>query len=58
MSPPRHWPRFSAFDAAKCGFPAPNYVHIGPTIEYLQAAFEDASHGRWSSRPFITAVAA
>jgi phytoene dehydrogenase-like protein len=49
-------PRFSAFDAAKCGFAAPNYVHIGPTIEYLQAAYEDACQGRWSSRPFITAV--
>ncbi|MCZ6617818.1 MAG: NAD(P)/FAD-dependent oxidoreductase, partial [Gammaproteobacteria bacterium] len=41
-------PRFSAFDAAKCGFEAPNYVHIGPTVEYLQAAYEDACHGRFS----------
>jgi phytoene dehydrogenase-like protein len=49
-------PRYAAFDAAKCGFEAPNYVHIGPTVEYLQAAYEDACHGRYSSRPFITAV--
>jgi len=49
-------PRFAAFDAAKCGFAAPNYVHIGPNIEYLQAAYEDACHGRFSRRPFITAV--
>ena len=49
-------PRFSAFDAARCGFDAPNYVHIGPDIDYLQAAYEDACHGRWSRRPFITAV--
>ena len=49
-------PRFAAFDAAKCGFAAPNYVHIGPNVEYLQAAYEDACHGRFSRRPFITAV--
>lgn len=49
-------PRFAAFDAAKCGFEAPNYVHIGPDIDYLQAAYEDAHAGRYSSRPFITAV--
>jgi len=49
-------PRFKAFDAARCGFEAPNYVHIGPTVEYLQSAYEDACHGRYSRRPFITAV--
>jgi phytoene dehydrogenase-like protein len=49
-------PRFSAFDAAECGFAAPNYVHIGPDIDYLQAAYEDACHGRYSRRPFVTAV--
>lgn len=49
-------PHYAAFDAAKCGFDLPAYVHIGPDIEYLQAAYEDAAHGRWSARPFITAV--
>jgi phytoene dehydrogenase-like protein len=49
-------PRYRAFDPAKCGFDTPNYVHIGPTIEYLQEAYEDACKGRWSRRPFITAV--
>ena len=49
-------PRYRAFDRAKCDFEAPNYVHIGPTVEYLQAAYEDACHGRYSRRPFITAV--
>jgi phytoene dehydrogenase-like protein len=49
-------PQFTAFDAKKCGFAAPNYVHIGPDIEYLQAAFDDAAQGRYSRRPFITAV--
>ena len=49
-------PRFSAFDPVECGFEAPNYVHIGPDIDYLQAAYEDACHGRYSRRPFMTAV--
>ncbi len=49
-------PRFTAFDPAACGFAAPNYAHIGPDVDYLQAAYEDACHGRWSRRPFVTAV--
>ncbi len=49
-------PRFSAFDAAKAGFDTPNYIHVGPTVEYLQAAYDDARAGRYSARPFITAV--
>src|SRR5262245_30414778 len=49
-------PRYAAFDAGKCGFAAPNYVHIGPDVEYLQAAYEDARKGTYSRRPFITAV--
>jgi len=49
-------PRFAAFDAGRCGFESPNYAHIGPTVEYLQAAYEDACQGRYSRRPFITAV--
>src|SRR5262249_29476384 len=34
----------------------PSYVHIGPTIDYLERAFDDAKYGRWSNRPFITPV--
>ena len=49
-------PRYAAFDAARCGFAAPNYAHIGPDVDYLQAAYEDACQGRYSRRPFITAV--
>jgi phytoene dehydrogenase-like protein len=49
-------PHYTAFDATKCGFAAPNYAHIGPDIEYLQTAYEDACQGRYSRRPFITAV--
>jgi phytoene dehydrogenase-like protein len=49
-------PRFTSFDAARAGFDLPNYIHIGPTVEYLEAAYDDARDGRYSARPFITVV--
>ena len=50
-------PQYRAFDAASCGFAYPTYAHIGPTIEYLEAAYDDAKHGDWSRNPFLTPVA-
>ncbi len=47
-------PRYKAFDKAKAGFDYPGYVHIGPDIDYLERAYDDAKHGWYSSRPFIT----
>ena len=49
-------PQYSAFDAAACGFDYPSYTHIGPTIEYLEQAYDDAKHGGISRRPFVTPV--
>src|SRR5688500_2494904 len=49
-------PQFSVFDAAACGFAYPTYTHIGPTIEYLERAYEDAKAGDWSRDPFVTVV--
>jgi phytoene dehydrogenase-like protein len=49
-------PRYASFDAEKCGFEVPNYVHIGPTVEYMEAAYDDARRGTYSQRPFITSV--
>ena len=43
-------------DGALGGFDYPTYVHIGPTIEYLEKAYDDAKWGRHSARPFITPV--
>lgn len=43
-------------DGALGDFDYPTYVHIGPTIEYLEAAYDDAKWGRYSARPFITPV--
>ena len=38
-------PQYRAFDGSKCGFAYPSYVHIGPDIEYLERAYDDAKHG-------------
>ena len=49
-------PRYAAFDPQKCGYDVANYVHIGPTVEYMEAAYDDARRGTYSARPFVTAV--
>ena len=49
-------PAYTAFDPATCGFAYPTYTHIGPTIEYLERAFDDAKSGEWSRDPFVTVV--
>jgi phytoene dehydrogenase-like protein len=50
-------PRYTAFDAKTAGFDYPTYVHIAPSVEYLERAYDDAKYGRFSARPFITPVA-
>lgn len=50
-------PQYTAFDPDACGFAYPTYTHIGPTIEYLERAYDDAKYGDWSKEPFITPVA-
>jgi phytoene dehydrogenase-like protein len=50
-------PQYPAFDPAACGFAYPTYTHIGPSIEYLERAYDDAKWGDWSRDPFITPVA-
>lgn len=49
-------PRYTAFDAAAIRTNYPTYVHIGPSLEYLERAYDDAKYGRPSTRPFMTAV--
>ena len=49
-------PAYKVFDPQKCGFPYPTYTHIGPSIEYLEKAYDDAKYGEWSRDPFITPV--
>ena len=50
-------PQYTSFDPAACGFAYPTYTHIGPSIEYLERAYDDAKWGAWSREPFVTPVA-
>ncbi len=43
-------------DDALAGWSYPTYVHIGPDIDYLERAYDDAKYGSYSTRPFITPV--
>jgi phytoene dehydrogenase-like protein len=47
-------PAYKAFDSASAGVESANYAHIGPTMEYLERAYDDAKYGRPSSRPFMS----
>jgi phytoene dehydrogenase-like protein len=47
-------PVYTAFDAQELGIDYPSYVHIGPTMEFLEKAYDDAKYGRSSKRPFFT----
>jgi phytoene dehydrogenase-like protein len=49
-------PQYKAFDAQASGIPYPTYTHIGPTIEYLERAYDEAKYGGISSSPFVTPV--
>ena len=49
-------PRYTAFDAKTIGTVYPTYVHIGPSIDYLERAYDDAKYGRPSARPFLSPV--
>jgi phytoene dehydrogenase-like protein len=49
-------PRYRAFDAGAVGTAYPTYVHIGPSLEYLERAYDDAKYGRCSARPFLSPV--
>jgi len=43
-------------DGALGDFSYPAYMHLAPDIDYLERAYDDAKHGGYSSRPFITPV--
>jgi len=49
-------PEYTGFDRERAGFEYPAYVHIGPDIEYLERAYDDAKYGNYSQRPFVSAM--
>ncbi|MBI1384237.1 MAG: NAD(P)-binding protein [Rhizobiales bacterium] len=50
-------PRYSAFSPAERGFDYPVGVRIGPSVDYLEEAFDDYRKGRFSRHPFLTVYA-
>ena len=49
-------PDYRAFKKSAVGFDYPTYVHIGPDIDYLEHAYDDAKYGWYSAKPFVTPV--
>jgi len=49
-------PGYRAFDPARLQFNYPTYVHIAPSIDYLERAYDEAKYGWYSSQPFLTPV--
>jgi phytoene dehydrogenase-like protein len=39
--------------AIKDGSPVPEYIHVGPNIDYLERAFDDAKYGQFSKSPYL-----
>jgi phytoene dehydrogenase-like protein len=52
----RGLPAYPAFDAKATGMPHPPYMHVAPSIEYLERAYDDAKYGAFSRRPYFTVV--
>jgi phytoene dehydrogenase-like protein len=43
-------------DGALGNFDYPTYMHVAPDIDWLERAYDDAKHGWYSARPFMTPV--
>jgi phytoene dehydrogenase-like protein len=52
----RRLPTFRHFDAAEQGFDYPVQVRIGPSVDYIEQAYDDSKYGRFSRRPVMTVM--
>jgi len=52
----RGLPAYTAFDAAATGMVHPPYMHVAPSVEYLERAYDDAKYGGFSRHPYFTTV--
>ncbi len=43
-------------DGVLGNFDYPTYMHVAPDIDWLERAYDDAKHGWYSARPFMTPV--
>jgi phytoene dehydrogenase-like protein len=52
----RGLPTYPAFDVTASGLSHPPYMHVAPSIDYLERAYDDAKYGDFSRRPYFTIV--
>ena len=49
-------PTFREFDPAVAGFAYPAQVRIGPSVDYIERAFDGSKYGAFAQEPCLTAV--
>lgn len=49
-------PHYRSYSTPRAGVDYPAYAHIGPTIDYMERAYDDAKYGRYSRRPFVSPI--
>lgn len=47
-------PKFASFDRERSGIDAVTFAHIGPDIDYLERAYDDAKYGWYSEKPWMS----
>ncbi len=49
-------PQYRGYRNPRAGVDYPAYAHIGPTIDYMERAYDDAKYGWYSKRPFVSPI--
>ncbi|MEM7303556.1 MAG: NAD(P)/FAD-dependent oxidoreductase [Pseudomonadota bacterium] len=49
-------PQYRGFKPGQAGVEYPSYAHIGPTIDYMERAYDDGKYGWYSERPFVSPI--
>jgi len=49
-------PQYRGFTPGQAGVEYPAYAHIGPTIDYMERAYDDSKYGWYSARPFVSPI--
>ena len=50
-------PEYTGFSAGERGFAYPSMVRIGPSVDYLERAFDASKYGEFSKEPFLSVMA-
>jgi phytoene dehydrogenase-like protein len=49
-------PKFKDFDPAVAGFPYPALVKVGPSIDYIERAFDPSKYGEFAQHPCLAVL--